>query len=289
MRRKRRRLSFNAEPPDREADLLMRSYYPQIIICLAALLLISTTPASAKIGDEEAGALQATIAKGTPAEVDEAVATIKTTFARSDDDAYMCIQYLKSYWLQALVKRERHADIAELCWLGVLARPHDNKRVPEMLRWRIESLQALDRHDDALKDAVRLFNVSTVKDAGEVLVLVSGELVAAHPDDPQIGERFKAEQIAGAQKPGTKSPLMLGVDLSSPELEKVLEAVSRADDFRHQVGMGNVLLMLGRGEQAKAHFESQSESKHVKDGVGRAIKAIDGTIGRANAWAQKHL
>lgn len=259
----------------------------KLLVVLISLCIAASS--WAKMGDPEAEKLKQVIKRGEPAEVDAAVQTIRDTFERSDDDAYMCIQFLRVYWQEALESRARHDDIAELAWRGVLARPHDTKQLETLLGMRVEALRRADRHKEALVDAVRLFNIVPIVDAGDTLILVSEELVATHPDEPSIGQRFRQEQTQGMQEPGKPSPLMLAVNLRSPELGELYSKVSSPDDFRHQVGPGNVLLLLGRGEEAKAYFEKNNEGKKLKDGVGRALKAIDGTLGRANAWAAEHL
>ena len=252
-----------------------------------ALCWFCCHPAFAKLGDPEATALKGRILEGGE-RADRAVEEIKEIFVRSDDDAYLCMQHLKKYWRPALQKQKREGDIAELAWMGVMSRPHDTKWVTDLLRWRIESLQREGRHEEALTEAVRLFNVCMLKDVDEALVLVNNELSATRSDGGSVGEQFRQEQARGVRQPGSKSPLMLGVDLASADLNWLLTKVSDEDDYRHKLGKGNVLLMLGRGEEAKAHFERQKGDKNLPGSVARAIKAIDGTIGRANQWAMDH-
>ena len=262
-------------------------HHSTLLMVIVSLFL--STASWAKMTDPEAEKLKRIIRTGEPAEVDAAVQTIRDTFEKSDDDAYMCIQFLRVYWREALESRERHAEIAEFAWRGVLARPHDTKQLDALLRIRIEALQREDRHAEALTDAVRLFNIVPVNEAGDAILLISEQLVASRPNDPDIGERFRQQQNRGVQEPGAKSPLVLSVDLRSAELEQVLERVSSPDDFRNKVGPGNVLLLLGRGEAARAYFEKNTGDKKLADGVGRSLKAVDGTIGRANGWAAENL
>ena len=256
-------------------------------VVAVALCWVCCHPALAKIGEAEANRLNSRILKGGE-QADAAVEEIKEIFARSDDDAYMCIQYLGVYWRPALQKHDREGDVAELAWMGVLARPHDTRMVTNLLRWRIESLQRLGRHEEALTEAVRLFNVCAMKDVDEALVSVNETLVATHPEDASVGQRFREQQTRGVREPGSQSPLVLGVDLASADLERVLSEVSDEEDFRHKLGKGNLLLMLGRPSEAKAHFERQEGDKALRGAVARCIKAIDGTIGRANQWAKDH-
>ena len=92
--------------------------------------------------------IQKGIESGKPEVIDNAVKSIKETFGKSHDDAYMCVKFIDNYWQGPLAKKGRHAEIAELCKMGIVARFNDVKQLEMLLKHRIRALRVLKKHDE---------------------------------------------------------------------------------------------------------------------------------------------
>ncbi len=255
-----------------------------------AASLFSGDTAGAKISDSEATYIKGALQSEKVELVDGAIRTIKARMAANHDDAYMCVKFFDVYWHAGLVKQGRYTDIADICRLGMLERFNDTTQMRMLLKHRINALQHLKRHEEALVESKRLFNISRMENAGEALILIAECLNDARPQDKQIGEKFKREQAAAAAKPGVRSPIMDAIKLDDKELQTILDNL-KDDDYRAKMGRAILLLMLGQEAAAETMLQKQldaatdpKEKLRLTADVARAMKAADGAIARANAF-----
>ncbi len=131
--------------------------------------------------------------------------------------------------------------------------------------------------------------------------MVAECLSAAYPDDSEKLMRLRDEQMAGAAtQPSANGPRVSTVMREiKVDVKPYAAAIARYDAGRYMIqtnergalmAQANLLLLADRPGEAKALMLRMreiavEESRYIaEENVARAIKAEDGTIGRANAW-----
>jgi len=201
--------------------------------------------------------------------------------------------------LQAyLFAGQRYHDVEDLSVQLILAKPEDTPRVEGALQTQIKAFNLEKRYDKALAASKQLLWVSTMPHTGEALLAVARQLALAHPEDKDIVEKFRQEQIDGA-KPTTEPTDVVRTSAVLPQIKVDATPYEAAvkdivdGDYDSQMRLGNLLLLTDKPKEAKVAFETalalsmdkQGAASTAAEGVARSIRAQDGTVGRANAFA----
>ncbi len=204
-------------------------------------------------------------------------------------------------WLRILMDRGKYTDVEDLCLLCILQEPANVPQVEFLQQVRVRALLKAGKPKEALAQAKALFNVCSMKGTEPALKLVTECLRAAYPNDPAVIARFRHEQIAGlhpltapapeavALGTGVKSQILADIPINPAPYEKAIDDVISNDDLS-QMGKANLLLLSGRPAAAADIFTKLLESTGELDiyicheSLARAMRAQDGTVGRANAY-----
>ena len=249
-------------------------------------------------------AISASILANTDVSVAQAVDEIMTLLGRRDVQGAYATIALRWKWGDEFLKAGRYEDLLALCKLGIFRMaPERPYHASGLQRMRALCLLGLGRKQEALSHAKLYYNTCVTSEVGEAVRLLIRCLREVHPGDEKIIEQFKAEQIAGADLT-TAPPSKEAVEKSvlgriplpkedAEELEHEIEKRKRLNsrEFRQRVALGNFLLMAGKSDEARVVFEETFEagppSNELADALelaAIAIRACDGTIGRANAY-----
>jgi tetratricopeptide (TPR) repeat protein len=214
------------------------------------------------------------------------------SFLESDPDG--TIGYFRKYWIDALASTSRFDLAEEMALRGILAAPWRTGDVDFLQETRVRMLLRTGHADEALSNARSLFEVASLHDTERSLVLMTECMKAVHGDDASMLRAFRKEQIRGAatrpiDQPEPTSPMMDAIPIDPAPYEAAIKQLV-SDDDQSRTAKGNLLLLAGRPDEAKKLFELMLRSSDLPDRVGlaenvaRAIKASDGTIGRANQY-----
>jgi hypothetical protein len=221
--------------------------------------------------------LEADLGSGDVSRQRKAIATIQM-FVKSD--ATGGLQELQARWLPEMLRAGLENDVVEMSLVAIKADPAHTQKVQTFQEYRVRALMQLGETQEALSNAKSLWNVSTMAKTPDAALLVYQCLDS---------NKFRDEQLAGAKNNvGPVHHTILG---SVKPAFKPFEHGKLADgDYRYWIGEGNLLLLADRPVEAKVAFERAydlappSQLANVTENIARAMKAEDGTIGRANAW-----
>jgi hypothetical protein len=138
-------------------------------------------------------------------------------------------------------------------------------------------------------------------DTADAIYAIGQCLRAAHPNDPDVAKRFTEEQTGGALVRGAhptgegkivKSATLAGIKVDAKPYEEAIANLeqSRYPSYKSHAALGNLLLLADRPAEAKTAFETayslakETNLAVATENLARAMKAEDGTIGRANSW-----
>lgn len=204
---------------------------------------------------------------------------------------------LRSTTLKQIAATGQHKEIVDLCQELLIPAAADTRTLEAILQTRIKSLLALGRADDALVDAKRLFNVSSMLGTSEAILTFAQCLNASKPNDPATFNKFREEQMAGATTQpafntspdiAKKSTILQAVKVEpKPYLDAAVKITG--EDAPSLLMRGNLLLLADDVKSAREVFErlyslSSSDLSEASEALARCMKAEDGTIGRANTW-----
>jgi hypothetical protein len=239
--------------------------------------------------DTRARDLSARLADVDQANVDAAIDEIHT-FLESEPD--QSVGFCRKYWLPALIYASQFDVANRLACDAILAAPWQTGTVEALQETRVKLMLRANHPIEALANARSLFNVASLRGTERAMLLVLQCLKAVHPGDNAVLGRLRREELAGATtRPATRVNQTSGVlaEISidpSPYAAAISQFAS--DDDQSQRAKGNLLLLAGRCDEALAIFQAMDHSSEAVDRMGlaenvaRALKACDGTIGRAN-------
>lgn len=224
----------------------------------------------------------------------QAVAKIRDAM---ESESGKAVNELRSRWLKAMIAGGRYEDAAELALAAILFQPQKTQNVQAFQDARVRALLAAGKKQEALSNAKSLFNVAPMNSTADAMLLVAECLRA---NDPDSADRFREEQIAGATtRPATTQPatqeaakssaVLAGIKVDPKPYEDAI-AAQNGEDYNSLVALGNLLLLADKPKEAKAAFERayavapDRQLAQATENIARAIKAEDGTIGRANSW-----
>jgi tetratricopeptide (TPR) repeat protein len=236
--------------------------------------------------------------------VAEAVVEIKRLLAAPGATGGHATIALRWRWGDQFLKARRYEELLPLCKAGIFRMAHERPyHASGLQRMRVLCLLNLGRKQEALTHAKLYFNTCVTAEAAEAIRLLIRCLQEAHPGDDKIVERFKAEQIAGAElvndppaeETWGKSVLsqipLPREDAADCQREIARRRHANVRQTGERVALGNFLLLAGRNEEARQVFEEtfdggppDAAAADLLECVAIAIRACDGTIGRANAY-----
>lgn len=284
-----------------ESDMLMPNLTHRFLFAATALLCTlaaaqTTRPASTHTPPpprpkSEAviiAEITAQLASQDPAQHKQAVESIRSRIQTRG------LSDLRSYFLRPMMNNKQFTEVADLALEGILASPAETRSVEVVLQMRVKALLALGKTDEALAASKSLFNIASMNGTSEAILAVAECLNAAHPTDPEIFNRFREEQMAGASLPPVTQPVpvkctvLAAIKVDSKAYDEALKKIP-AEDAAGLMARGNLLLLADRVKDARAIFErlyslAGSDINESSEALARCIKAEDGTIGRANAW-----
>jgi hypothetical protein len=197
--------------------------------------------------------------------------------------------------LKTMLSSKYFAEAADLALICVLNSPAEHRGVEQCLQVRFKALMGANRYPEALSTAKSLFNIASMDGTSDAILYVAEALIAVRTEDRDIYERFRDEQVAGAStQPSTRgttlrSPIMAAIQVDPKPYEEVLKLMT-GEDYSSLMARGNLELLADHPKQAKVLFErmymlaTAGQIVEASEAIARAIKAEDGTIGRANAW-----
>jgi hypothetical protein len=199
------------------------------------------------------------------------------------------------YWLPPLMDHGHYRAVANLAMRGILAAPAYTFAIDRLLVFRIQALAAMHKNAAALRDAKSLFDVCRMQDTGTALLILDQRLDAVYRKHPNIVRRFVLEERSGAKMPSAgggpieRSRVLASIQVHAGPYLARLKAI-------HSTGSSALMekgdLWLLADQPAKALRCFQSMEAYAKTSrqllllerfICRAIRAEDGTIGRANA------
>ncbi len=221
---------------------------------------------------------------------------VKQAIAEIDEWARTAVPSRRADLYEMLVDTKHYAEAEERAVKGILRSPATSYAIEHFQKLRVRSLMKQGKPAEALSAAKAYYDVCRFAETKDAIALVAACLMAAHPDDPAIAKRFKAQQVAGA----TAATQPSGGDLGDPVLPAIPPApvpYPVADvQARAPTGIigfeakGNLLLLAGRASEARAVFEqaytiaNPAQMAAAIENVARAIRAQHGFVGPANAY-----
>ncbi len=212
---------------------------------------------------------------------------------RATPDATAVLVY--QYWLGPLMAGGHYRTVARLARQGVLAVPANPGALDHLLIFRIQALAALGREHAALRNAKSLFDVCPLWGTATALVILEQRLYAVYWHDPGVVQQFRREELSGAaipadrHEPVTRSGVLASIRVNAKPYLDRLQRVG-GHGTRAWMEKGDLLLLADKPREAIKYFRevaamarNQRDFLFDENNVGRAIKAEDGTIGRANA------
>ncbi len=196
-------------------------------------------------------------------------------------------------WPMALM-RGRHYNLAARLALRTVRNFPDNIWIiQQAMDFRVRALLRAGHPRQALTAARGLFNVCSMRMTQQALLLVAQCLNAAYPQDPQMVQNFMNQQVAGAVPvpPGGKAhscEVLASIPLHGRPFARALRDLQPFTDYQSLLTRGNLLLLAGKASEAMALFHLMANQygagRTANECLARALKAEDGTVGRANGW-----
>ena len=277
-------------------------------------------PPAAPKPKSEAEILTEQIKSPDPAIARQAIETVERRIAENPAAGY---GELRWRWAEAMVKGRRCQKLPELALAGVLEKPEALLNRLSLQTCRVQALLQLGRPQEALSEARALYNLAPMAGVAEAIELVSQCLAAAYPQDLEIAQRFRVEQLAGARiaigpavegaAPSTQPSISPPTGLtfapaeilrgSAPAKQTILDAIvvdpkpyeaaiaaAAGDDWNSLRRQAVLLLLSNRPAEAQEAAEKayaiapQAALVPASELIAISLKARDGCVGRANAW-----
>lgn len=264
---------------------------------------VALAPAGWAQEDEEARRITHQLQGGSSGEIEQAVTTIRQAL---ESDPYWALDYLRKDWLKAFLPRATipvyQEYVEDLTQRGIIADPSRTDDVEAFLLMRIKVRLQMDKTKEAVADAKSLFNVAGMRNTDKALRTLAECLKADLAEKaPPVLARLRKDQLAGAVEPAgtdgepkTHSGVLKEIAVDPAPYVAALERFG-GNDPASLLARGNLLLLADRGAEARTLFaqlpvSAESEEKvKTAEHTARALKAEDGSIGRANAFMRRAL
>jgi hypothetical protein len=177
--------------------------------------------------------------------------------------------------------------------------------VEKFLEMRVQAKLKQDKAAEALPLARSYYNVCSLTRTSAAIDLVSMCMIEDHtsPNPTAAARKFRMQQVKGATAPAAASAsdatsaaakeksVLDDLKVDGAAYEKAArELEARGDNYLRLIERGNLLLLANQPTAAKALFNkayavaSDAQLAEATESVARAMRAEDGTVGRANAW-----
>lgn len=216
---------------------------------------------------------------------------------RMEAKPFLTVQTMRWAWIKPLMDVGMYDEAMELSLAGTLSQPQRTGQVTYFARTRVMALLEQGKADAALRAAKAYYDVALLKQTEDAIDLLAEALLTANPDDSEIVARLHRQQAAAAQSADGAIPAGLGESVlkgiaSEADLyeARIAEFREGRQNYNSLVSQGNLLLLAGRAGEAREAFERAyqiapaEQLVEATQNVARAIRAEDGSIGRANAW-----
>jgi tetratricopeptide (TPR) repeat protein len=245
--------------------------------------------AKAKLGHDLAKAkLGHDLAAADPETVSRAVSQMRLLHSREAIDG------LRSGWLKRLQQLSRFEDVIEITQYLIGQAPYYTDDMAFLISAETRAQLKLGRTDEAIKNAKRLYFVASMTDMESAMQLMAECLGIAMHSDPNSVKRFKSEQIEGYLIGGRRSAVLDAIQVDV-YLYGAAPTTKTQDDLA-VLRAGNMMLLAGKADEAfKLFSRAVVDARTPRDrweriaDVARAMKAQDGTVGRANAFLRAEM
>lgn len=280
------------------------------ILCLTVCVIVVVAPVAAQqpapAGQADSpipATYEERLRTGSPAEVEVVIEELRQKLAASDGSKMG--EHVRRYELLSILLSQKKQDaVLELTELGLMAETDSAKSLAYYLRTRMDALQDQGKTDEALAEGKRLYNVVPMEETADAVLRIARLLKDSGPNGESRLDQFKQEQMAGVEPPASLGDLTKprGTDHQASVLGKIVlpdagyaraaEEIHSRNNFRLLTSKGNLLLLAGEPEKAMQAFEDAYEIAGDKDvqmaseNIARGLRALDGTIGRANAFVK---
>jgi hypothetical protein len=199
-------------------------------------------------------------------------------------------------WLHEMIGLRRFDDIEDFAVAVINDRPTDLRLIEACQQSRIRAKLLANKPQEALSLAKGMYNVCGMSSTSKAIDLIAECLydLDTNGDPAGAAKKFKLQQIRGAAatQPSIADDNPLRQVLVDPKpYGPGLEHVELVDNsWDAALGKGNLLLLAGQTTEAAKVFEkayalaSDINLAAATEAMARAMRAQDGTVGRANAW-----
>jgi hypothetical protein len=235
---------------------------------LVALVLVAATT-NGRAEDQITQQLNST----DPSQIQQAVAAISERIhVLNPHDRRIALLGLtrEAHWLKKLMNAERYQDVVHLTVEATVLLPSDVSLVEYLQSYRVQALLKLGRPQEALAAAKGQFNVCRMRSTADNLLLLVDCLKAAHPGEEAIIERFRQEQMAGAELSkssagGSQPSVLAGIKINGTPYAAAIQQSTMATNHESLTSLGNLLLLSDRPKEARAAFERAYAAASDKD------------------------
>lgn len=198
--------------------------------------------------------------------------------------------------VRSLMTQKRYDEALALTQRILITLPDTPYVVDRTLRARASIYTAMDKNAEALGELKRYYNCCPLEKTGDVIFLIDRQLAMADLTGKATLELFRKEQLDGAKvpadgQPPLKSTVLAGIKANPDAFEAAVKA-HRTDKVGDYVRCACLLLLADKPDEAMrwakrayAEAKTQRDIQNASELIGRCMKAQDGTVGRANAWA----
>jgi hypothetical protein len=199
-------------------------------------------------------------------------------------------------WLRDLIGLRRFDETEDFAVAVINARPVDIRLIENCQQARIRAKLLANKPQEALPLARSLYNVCFMGDTSKAIDLIAECLYDINAADDPAGavRKFKLQQIHGAATTQPSNPdenILSQIKLDPKPYQPGLARIELVDStWEAAMGKGNLLLLAGKTPEAAKVFDkayalaSDGNLAAATEAVARAMRAEDGTVGRANAW-----
>ncbi len=197
---------------------------------------------------------------------------------------------LAKTWLPLLIEDGHDATAAKLARENILLHPGVAGWIGLWQQWRVEALLAMGKTQAAFRNAKSLFYECPLGQTRTALLLLQECLAKVYPHGHKLIALFIHEQMAGAWQPGLSCKVLSLTKIHANPYAKVLATVHGTSQWA-LCEKGNLLLLMGRVNRALRQMKlaaalAGDARDYLADAanVARAMKAVDGTVYRANRY-----
>lgn len=268
-----------------------------LILCVASLAQCENKPGGSGKRLNDANAITAAIKSDDNFQIQQALDSISRLLA-DEKNGKKGLDEL-SNWLKLLRAQKRYDEVETVAFLGICAQAASLPDVQKYQEARVRANLAAGRPKEALALAKGYYNVCAMPDTSHAIELLSECLydVNADHEPAAIVKKLRQQQLQGASisatqpSPGQEPLILSAIRIDPKPYEQALASIELDDSgFATLLAKGNLLLLADRPKEAKKFFDkayalaTDRNLVLATESVARAMRAEDGTVGRANNW-----